>query len=498
MSAADYSPSPSRAPAPIRWLKHAADELGLSAVYRSSTDTKCLLTQRFARLFAYGGTTLAFVAYLSALDISDSRIGLFMTLTIAGDVLISFLLTLFADGLGRRTVLLLGAALMVASGVVFALSGNYWVLLVAAILGVISPSGAEIGPFRAIEESTLAHLTPPADRSDIFAWYNLIGVAGSAFGLMASGWALDALEQAKGWDPLRAYRAVFYAYAAIGALKFGLALLLSERIEVKQVRERSSGPASETTALLGTHAGIGSLATTSRPKFQKLKDLLPRITPASRAIFIQLAVLFAIDSFASGLASLSWVITFFQRKFDMPVGQLGSLFFTASLIAAASTLVSSSIARRIGNIKTMAFTHLPSSVALALIPVPQTLRGAMIPLLIRHSLSLMDVAPRSAFLAAVVLPHERTAVMGAINVVKTSAQSIGPLITGVLVGYDLFWVAFVAAGALKGMYDIGILVTFVGHQPREEELAEGGDDLQHRRQEDGDSTEDAVNSEISN
>ncbi|KAJ3148555.1 hypothetical protein HDU89_004652 [Geranomyces variabilis] len=474
-AAASLPPLPGPLP-PTRWHKHVVDELGLSAVHRSSVDTKCLLTQRFARLFAYGGSALTLVAYLSALDISDSRIGLFMTLTIAGDVLVSFLLTLFADGLGRRTVLLLGAALMVASGVVFALSGNYWVLLVAAILGVISPSGSEIGPFRAIEESTLAHLTPPADRSDIFAWYTLIGVAGSAFGLMASGWALHTLERAKGWDELRAYRVIFYAYAVIGALKFGLALMLSERIEVTQVRERDPGSASETTALLGSNANSGSLATSSRHYFQKMKDLLPRITPASRAIFIQLALLFAIDSFASGLASLSWVITFFQRKFDMPSGQLGSLFFTASIIGAASTLVASSLARRIGNIKTMAFTHLPSSVALALIPVPQTLRGAMVPLFIRHSLSLMDVAPRSAFLAAVVLPHERTAVMGAINVVKTSAQSIGPLITGVLVGRNLFWVAFVAAGCLKAAYDVGILVTFVGHQPREEEHAEGGND----------------------
>ncbi|KAI8590723.1 MFS transporter [Geranomyces variabilis] len=481
MAAASLPPLPGPPP-PTRWHNHVFAELGLSAVYRSSVDTKCLLTQRFARLFAYGGSALTLVAYLSALDISDSRIGLFMTLTIAGDVLISFLLTLFADGLGRRTVLLLGAALMVASGVVFALSGNYWVLLMAAILGVISPSGSEIGPFRAIEESTLAHLTPPADRSDIFAWYTLIGVAGSAFGLMASGWALHALERAEGWDELRAYRVIFYAYAAIGALKFGLALMLSERIEIAQVRERNPGPASETTALLGSNASSGSLATTNRHYFQKTKDLLPRITPASRAIFIQLALLFAIDSFASGLASLSWVITFFQRKFDMPAGQLGSLFFTASIIGAASTLVASSLARRIGNIKTMAFTHLPSSVALALIPVPQTLRGAMVPLFIRHSLSLMDVAPRSAFLAAVVLPHERTAVMGAINVVKTSAQSIGPLITGVLVGRNLFWVAFVAAGCLKAAYDVGILVTFVGHRPREEEHAEGGNDS-----EDGDS-----------
>ncbi|KAJ3021235.1 hypothetical protein HKX48_008940 [Thoreauomyces humboldtii] len=455
--------------APVRWLKHAFAEIGLAAVFRSSLDAKCLMLQRGVRLFAYGGSTLALVSYLSALNIPDSGIGLFMTLTIAGDVIISFILTLFADGLGRRTVLLMGAALMVASGVAFGLSGNYWVLLAAAIFGVISPSGNEIGPFRAIEESTLAHLTKAEDRSDIFAWYSLIGLAGSAFGIMTSGWVLHSLEQRKDWDNVRAYRLIFFAYAAIGVLKFGLALMLSKRIEADPKRPERPAIASESTPLLGeTPVAI-------RPResiLQKMRDCLPHITPASRAIFLQLAVLFAIDSFASGLASLSWIITFFQRKFEMPPGQLGSLFFTTSIIAAGSTLVASSLARRIGNVKTMAFTHLPSAVALALIPLPNTLQGAMIPLLVRHSLSTMDVAPRSAFLAAVVLPHERTAVMGAINVVKTGAQSIGPLITGLLAGRDLFWIALVMAGCLKASYDVGILITFVGHKPREEEHVE--------------------------
>jgi MFS family permease len=115
------------------------EELGLVALYHSPRDTKLLCTQRFIRLFAYGGTTLILALYLSALGNSDSRIGLFMTLTLFGDVVISFVLTLFADALGRKAILGAGALLMTASGLVFAFSGNFWVLLTAAILGVISP-----------------------------------------------------------------------------------------------------------------------------------------------------------------------------------------------------------------------------------------------------------------------------------------------------------------------------------------------------------------------
>jgi sugar phosphate permease len=120
----------------------------------------------------------------------------------------------------------------------------------------------------------------------------------------------------------------------------------------------------------------------------------------------------------------------------------------------------------------MVFTHLPSAIFLGLIGVPNSLPYAMMFLILRACTQSMDVAPRSAFLAAVVLPNERTAVMGFINVVKTSAQSLGPLITGILAGHGLFWVAFVAAGSLKATYDLGMLAVFAGHKTHEERAAE--------------------------
>ncbi len=123
----------------LNLLTRLASELGLYSILSSPGDTKLLCLQRFVRLFAYGASTLILALYLSSVGISDARIGAFMSLTLLGDVVISFGLTLFADRLGRRRVLVLGAGLMSASGVVFALSGNYWVLVAASILGVISP-----------------------------------------------------------------------------------------------------------------------------------------------------------------------------------------------------------------------------------------------------------------------------------------------------------------------------------------------------------------------
>ena len=126
-----------------KFLTKVLEELGLVSLYHSTIDTKLLCIQRYVRLFAYGGSTLILVAYLTAIGTSETRSGLFMTLTLIGDTIISFFLTLFADALGRKATLALGAALMACSGAVFALSGNYWVLLAAAIFGVISPRYSE-------------------------------------------------------------------------------------------------------------------------------------------------------------------------------------------------------------------------------------------------------------------------------------------------------------------------------------------------------------------
>ncbi|KAF2205984.1 MFS general substrate transporter [Delitschia confertaspora ATCC 74209] len=455
----DEQVSPSRS---VNFITRFLEELGLVSVYRSTLDTKLLISQRFVRLFAYGGSTLILVSYLKELGISDTNIGLFMTLTLIGDVIISFILTTITDSIGRKWMLALGAILMTLSGGVFALASNYWILLAAAVLGIISPSGNEIGPFRAIEESTLAHLCSPQIRPDVFAWYSVIGSAGTAFGMLTCGWVVRALEAKDGWDIVKAYRVVFLAYSTIGLSKLLLALSLSPKCEAKPEPQLVSD--SEEAPLLDNHIDGAP------QKVQKQrKPLFPHISKKSRSIFVKLAILFALDSFASSLAALSWITNFFKRKFHLQEGYLGSLFFTTSIIAAISVLIAASLARRFGNVKIMVFTHLPSSIALALLGIPGSLPVAMTLLVFRACTQSMDVAPRSAFLAAIILPNERTAVMGAMNVMKTGAQSLGPIITGVLVNKNLFWVAFLIAGSLKAIYDVSLLAVFLNHESREDE-----------------------------
>lgn len=210
-----------------------------------------------------------------------------MTLTLTGDIVISFFLTLAADRIGRKTTLAAGAILMSLSGVVFALFDNYWILLAAAVFGVISPSGNEIGPFRAVEESIVAHLTPAERRSDVYAWYSLVGTAGTAFGMMACGWGTHGLVEA-GWDVKDAYRMVFWGYAVLGAVKLLFTLGLSRAVEAESSHE--------TEPLLSGE--------TREEGAKKKMSLMPHVSAESRGIAVTLCLLFGLDAFASGLAPL--------------------------------------------------------------------------------------------------------------------------------------------------------------------------------------------------
>ncbi|KAJ5736653.1 uncharacterized protein N7483_001778 [Penicillium malachiteum] len=450
----------------VRVITNALHELGLVTMWNSSRDVKYLCAQRFVRLFAYGGSTLILVSYLSAIGIPDDGIGLFMTLTLVGDVVISFFLTLFADAMGRKAVLSLGSLMMAASGIVFALSGNYWVLLAAAVFGVISPSGNEIGPFRAVEESTLAHLTPHELLSDVFAWYSLVGTAGTALGQLVCGWIISSLRSLHGWEFLPSCQIIFFIYAGIGLAKFILTLGLSPNVEATKEEPQQNG---ETRPLLQESGS-------EEAEPLKKKSLWASMDADLWSLVIRLFILFGLDSFASGLASLSWMAYFFKRKFNLPEGELGTIFFVTSSIAAASMLLASSIAKRIGNVKTMVFTHLPSTICLTLIPVPNNLAAALTFLVLRACSQNMDVAPRGAFLAAALPSDKRTAIMGSVNVVKTTAQSLGPLLTGILARNNMFGVSFMIAGCLKIVYDLGMLFSFAGKEAASRKAAQESDE----------------------
>lgn len=348
-------------------LHRISAELGITTLLSSPKDVHLLLITRFIRMFAYGSSTLILALFFAALGHSDTKIGLFMTLTLVGDVLISLALTLFADRLGRRKILLLGALLMVLSGMVFASMSNYWILLFAAVVGVISPSGNEIGPFRAVEESTLAHLTEASTRSDIFALYVVSGTLGTASGSLVAGWVTQAV-QGNGWSEIASFRLVFWMYAIIGFIKAGMTLLLSDKCEaqpepapepvpLRQQRRGKQNPSEEENEPFLENQQQDE-APPPPPPQKPTKKSWVQLSKKSQLTLAKLCGLFFFDSLASGMVPASLIAYYISGKFGMPEGTLGTIMASAQFVSSLGNIFASSVAKRIGLVRTSEFHHL--------------------------------------------------------------------------------------------------------------------------------------------
>ena len=320
---------------------------------RSKIDIPILFTTRIICLFAYGFLSVILVLYLVQVGLRGQEVGLLLTLTLAGDAVISLGITTSADRIGRRRMLIIGALLMVFAGIIFVVTRNFLLLIVAAIIGVISPSGNEIGPFLSIEQAALSRLLPSQKRTQAFAWYNLVGSFATATGALSSGLLSQHLQN-NGFTPIESYRVVLAGYAACGIVLAMLFLCLSPAIE-------TAASSSVGNRALGLHR--------------------------SKGVVLRLSALFALDAFAGGFIIQSIMAYWFYLKFGVAEGILGGIFFGANILAGISALFAARIAARIGLINTMVFTHLPSNILLCLVPFMPTLPLAIGLLLLRFSIS---------------------------------------------------------------------------------------------------------------
>lgn len=411
-----------------------------------TTDGCILFGTRILRLFAYGFLSVILALYLGQLGLSEVHIGLLITLTLMGDTAVSLWITTHADRIGRKRMLMTGAALMILAAAVFATTRNFYLLVAAATLGVISPSGNEIGPFLSIEQASLTQLAPRQKRTKTFAWYNLAGSFATALGALSGG-GLSQLLQQVGYTPLYSYRLVVLGYGAIGLLMIGLFTRISPAVE----------------------------ASTNR------MDRIPANNPSpnrflglsrSQGVVFRLAALFSLDAFAGGFVIQSLVVLWFSQKFGVAPATLGAIFFAANILAGISALSAAWIAGKIGLINTMVFTHLPSNVILILVPFMPSLGLAVALLLVRFSISQMDVPTRQSYTMAVVDPDERSAASGITGVARTIGASLSPVIAGVFLSNPtLLGLPFVVSGGLKIVYDLALYFNFRALKPLEE-LAE--------------------------
>ena len=393
-----------------------------------SPDGYLLFSTRLVRMFAYGFLSVVLVLYLAKLGLSEGLTGLMLSLALIGDAAISLWMTTNADRFGRRRILIVGAGLMLFAAVLFALTDNVVLLLTAAIVGVISPSGYEVGPFLAVEQAALSQIIPDERRTSVFAWYNLVGSFATATGALGGGIFSQSLQQV-GISPVNSYRAVVIGYGAIGLLLAALFTRLSPLVETSISDSLPAG------YRLGLHR--------------------------SRGVVLKLSALFGLDAFAGGFVVQSLVVYWFHVRFGVEPATLGGIFFGANILAGISALAAARVAARIGLVNTMVFTHLPSNFLLMLVPLMPNLWLATLVLFVRFSISQMDVPPRQSYTMAVVAPDERSAAAGVTGIARSIGAAISPGLAGAFLSSPtLFGAPFFVAGGLKVVYDLLLYRSF--------------------------------------
>jgi len=377
-----------------------------------------LLVGRALRAFADGYMAVLLPAYLLAIGLGTLDVGIVATATMLG----SALATIAVGAWGHRfrsSSLLRGAALLMAStGVAFAGLSSFWPLLVVAFVGTLNPSSGDVSVFLPLEHARLAACARGHARTALFARYSVLGAVCAAFGALAA--ALPGWLVGHGVASLTALRSMFFLYAAIGLVVWS--------IYRRPAGSQESEPATSAPAPLG----------------------------ASRSIVVRLAALFSVDSFAGGLVVNSLLALWLLQRFGLSLAQAGAFFFWAGLLSAGSQLAAPVVARRIGLLSTMVFTHIPANVCLVLAAWAPTLPAALALLFIRSALSQMDVPTRTAYVMAVVTPAERPAAASFTAVPRSLAGALGPTLGGALFAAGWIGAPLVACGVLKICYDLAL------------------------------------------
>jgi len=395
-----------------------------------AADARRILIARGLRGFGDGYVALLLPIHLFELGFTALAIGAIVTGTLLGTALLTLWIGFAANRLSRRLLLRAGAVLMAATGAGFALATGFWPLLLIAAVGTMNPTAGDAGVFLPVEQTVLAQAVAPARRTALFARYSLIGSLAGAVGTLAA--ALPDLAAAWAGCPRRAaIQAMFAAYGGIGVAALALYRPLSAAVEAPEAAPQ-----------------------------QPLRQ--------SRRLVFGLAALFGMDSFGTGFLVQSLLALWLYRSFAIPVSTAAAILFWSGVCSAASYLVAVPIARRIGLVNTMVFTHLPSNLLLMLLPFAPNLTVAVALLLARAALSQMDVPTRASYVMAVVAPEERPAAASLTAVPKIFAWAGGSLVSGYLLTLSGFGWPLLIGGAIKGVYDLLLLAAFRKVRPPEE------------------------------
>jgi MFS family permease len=400
-------------------------------------DGKLLLAARIMRTFGYGFLSVIIAIYLRLLGFDNIQIGLLLGSALVNSVIFTLFASFYADRIGRRRLLIIYASLMSVSGLIFTITDNYFLLILAAFIGTMNVTGSETGAFLTIEQATLPQtIRNKQMMNTAFALYNMVGTLSMSVGILLSGLPSLLQEQFYGLSQIESIKGLFILYTLLGLFVIIIYIMLSRDIEVKQEAKRT------------------------------IKQTL---SPRSKQIVAKLSTLFAVDSFAGGFVIQSVISLWFFTRFGADLAALSYIFSAANVITALSYIAAAKIADRIGLVNTMVFTHLPSNILLILVAFAPSLQLAVILYLIRMTMSQMDVPTRQSYIVAIVSEDERTAASGLTNVSRNIAQTISPSLFGYIFQSSLSLAApFVLGGVIKIIYDLALYFNFRNIKPKDE------------------------------
>ncbi len=391
-----------------------------------NSDGKLVLLARATRTFGYGFLSVILFIYLKLIGFDPVLIGILISAILVSGALFTIVGSVFADRIGRKKFLILFAALMALSGLVYALTTNMILLILGTLIGTLSPTGGEIGAFLSLEQAILPQCCSEEKRNSIFAVYGTVGQLAGSAGALISG--LPVLFRSSfGLGPAESYRPLFMIYTLVALVTAGLYLAMSGRVEQANT-----------------------------PK----KILGQRLSSQSRGIVTKLSFLFGVDAFAGGFVLQSIISYWFFTRYGVSLDYLSIIFFAAGVLSSFSFIVAGRLADKIGLINTMVFTHLPSNIFLILVPLGPTFGWSLGLFLARQSISQMDVPTRQAYTVSVVREEERTVTAGVTNISRNAAQAVSPSLSGYAMQFVSLSLPFFVGGTLKIVYDLVLFMSF--------------------------------------
>ena len=403
-----------------------------------SRDLALVNAAGFLRSLGVGLLGVVLGIYLFRLGLSSLAIGLVVATGLAGSALATIAVSFAADRLGRKNSLLCLSLLSTMGGLALALSPRLPLLLTMAFISMLNGTGTDRSAAFALDQAVVPGLVPDVKRTWKLAWYNVLLDAGGSLGALAAGLPI-LLQHHLAVPVLSSYRIVFFGFSGLCLIVAALYSLLSPAVEIAD-----SLPSARMSS---------------------------RISSDSKRIVAKITALFSLDAFGGGFLTDALVAYWFFRRFGIAEHDLGLVFFAVHILNAGSHLGAAWLARRIGLVNTMVFTHLPSSLFLMAVPFAPSLKWAVLLFLCREALVEMDVPTRQSYVAALVRPSERTFASGITNLARNLFWAVGSGVAGLLMQVLSFSAPLLVGGAAKVAYDLHLYKSFRGLKPPEEAVA---------------------------